>query len=110
GNIPNSQFARCGPYDALWTKIKTPEPVYYLDIPEKYQRWINPELMKRQGESCKIWDDALFELGWIKQKPQQPTREELQIRLDSICEYVKNENGVSIGSSNIIYDLANREK
>ena len=38
-----------------------------LEIPEKLLRWVRPDLRERQGEVSDMWDDELFELGWLTQ-------------------------------------------
>lgn len=38
---------------------------YRLDIPEKLLPWVQKELRERQGEKSDMWDDRLYELGWI---------------------------------------------
>ncbi len=102
---------------------EVPEPVTVLDIQYPVDaEFIAPAhfLEKFNGKQIKIVESAglnkhltickesgyYFPKSWLKQKPAEPTREKLQIKLDSICEYVKNTDKVSVGASNIIYDLA----
>lgn len=83
GNIPNNQLNKCGPFRPVWKPVtniqitKIPDPVWYLDIPHEATTFISTSLARNQGEIILKSSgsfDALYKLGWLKQKQPESTR------------------------------------
>ena len=127
GPCVSNEALRCGNGNALWSSTtkyaitEVTEPVYIVQIPETCKTvdaWIVTALYMNNLNGLAITKEFTGKNSQgtycfsdipeycLKQKPAEPTREKLQIKLDSICEYVKNTDKVSVGASNIIYDLA----
>jgi hypothetical protein len=110
---------------------EVPEPTHYLDLtPPKdlgkearhftklYEHnkkdikvlfWNEPycEIEVRTGDKIVLHEDC--HITWIKQKPSEPNREELQIRLDAVKAFV-NERAIPLTHTRIILELIAGQK
>lgn len=122
-NKPNALY--CWKTYANHKITEIPEPVWVLDIPFEMVATIDIAIYKENGTAVEVKKEikpGLIEIklsnnefwivckSWLKQKPAEPTVEELQLRLDKIINYVSNENGVAYFNKKNITALANGEK
>ena len=122
-----NQF-QCQEQESIWHNsarhqiTEVPEPVYVLDIPKMTQSNIAGFVamlnqLSETGEPLTLAQLGVIEMNfqenipsdWLKQKQPEPTREELQERLDRIVRILGDPNVLSVRGENI-YKLATGEK
>jgi hypothetical protein len=101
---------------------KTPEPVFYLDIKYPVQMhnitaaymlkdWngkkvtingVSDDGQEQRCDQSTVW----FPSRWLKQKPAEPTREELQERIDNMIEHSDKSSNFSRNAHNDLCEIA----